>query len=93
MADSLGPLWPPEHRRWLDELGPSPGEDEYDEVLDRWLVRSPWPALSAQQAIGALWRWVERDPGHLEPEEWKLRILDFFGWTEPEALAFSDSEP
>lgn len=93
VADWLGPLWPSQHRRWLDELGPSPGEDEGDELLDRWLVRSPWPVLSTSQAIGALWRWVERDQGHLDPDETRARILQFLGWTEPEAVAFSDPEP
>ncbi len=62
VARTLGPLWPPEHRLWREELGAAPGEDEYEDVLDRWLVRSPWPSLSVPDTIGALWRWVERDP-------------------------------
>ena len=91
VGGSLGPLWPAEHRRWLDELGPVLGEDEQYEALDRWLVRSPWPALSVTEAIGALWTWVERDPGHLGPDEERTGILEFFAWTEAEAVAWSDS--
>jgi hypothetical protein len=62
IPDKLGPLWPEGHRLWLEELGPSPVEDRYDEVIDRWFVRSPLPALSAEEALGVLWRSVERDP-------------------------------
>ena len=93
VPDLLGPLWPSEHRRWLGELGPSPGEDGDDGAPDRWLVRSPWPALSADQAIGALWRWVEQDPGPLAPDEVRARILGFFALTEPEAMAWGDPPP
>jgi len=92
VAGTLGALWPPEHRLWLDELGPSPGEDEYDEVPDRWLVRSTWPSLSVDQALAALWRWVERDPYPQEDEARKARILEVFGWSESEALAFANPE-
>jgi hypothetical protein len=92
VPETLGPLWPAEHRLWLDELGPSPVEEAYDEVLDRWLVRSPWPSLSVEQTLSALWRWVERAPFPYEDEAWKARILEVFGWSESEALAFTNSE-
>jgi hypothetical protein len=92
IPDTLGPLWPEQHRLWLDELGPSPVEDAYDEVLDRWLVRSPWPALSIDQTLGALWRSVERDPFPYENEAWEARVFEVFGWSESEALAFANPE-
>ena len=92
VAADLGPLWPAEHALWLDELGPSSGEDEYDEVLDRWLVRSPWPSLSVRRTLDALWRWVERNarPSPRPPAADEPLILEFFTWTEPEAVAFAD---
>jgi hypothetical protein len=93
IPDALGPLWPAEHRLWLDELGPSPVEGSYDEVLDRWLVRSPWPSLSVDRALGVVWRWVERDPFPDEDEAWRARVLDVLGWPESEALAFANSQP
>lgn len=92
VADTLGPLWPPAHRLWLEELGPSPGDDELDQVVDRWLVRSPWPALSVQQTMAALWRWVERAPHPDADETMNFRILDVFSWSESEAVAFANSE-
>ena len=88
----LGPLWPAEHRLWLDELGPSPVEHADHEVLDRWLVRSPWPALSVDQTLGVVWRWVERDSFPHEDEVWRARILEALGWPESEALAFANPE-
>jgi hypothetical protein len=89
VAYSLGRLWPSEHRRWFDDLGPSPGEDAHDERLERWLVRSPWPSLSVGQTLNALWRWVERDaPRPRPPLAEEPRIVEFFAWTEAEAEAF-----
>src|SRR4029077_16861457 len=49
VADDLGPLWPSEHSLWEEQLGPAFGEDEYDGVLDRLLVRSPWPSLRSRR--------------------------------------------
>jgi hypothetical protein len=92
IPDTLGPLWPEEHRLWLDELGRSPVEDTYDEVLDRWLVRSPWPSLSVDQALGVVWRWVERDRFPDDDDAWRARVLEVLGWSESEALAFANSE-
>jgi hypothetical protein len=94
VAASLGPRWPTEHALWLDALGPTSGEDESDEVLDRWLVRSPWPALSVRRTLNSLWRWVERDdhPGPRPPVADEPLILEFFTWTESEAAAFADRE-
>lgn len=89
---TLGPLWPAEHRLWLDELGPSPVEDKHDGVLDRWLVRSPWPSLSVDQALGVVWRRVERDRFPDDHEAWKARVLEVLGWSESEAFAFANSE-
>ncbi len=91
VADDLGPLWPADHSLWLDELGPTPGEDEYDEVLDRWMVRSPWPSLSARRAINALWRWVDRNarPSPRPAEEDNPLIVEFFTLGEPEVLALA----
>lgn len=92
IPDTLGTLWPAEHRLWLEELGPSPVEDTDDEVLDRWLVRSPWPSLSVEQTLGAVWRWVERDPFPDEDEAWRARVLEVLGWPESEALAYANAE-
>jgi hypothetical protein len=95
VAEDLGPLWPEEHSLWLDGIGPSAGEDEHDEALDRWLVRSPWPSLSVRQTVDSLWRWVERDdrPRPPPPLEHDPLILEFFTWTESEAIAFADRDP
>ena len=92
IPDRLGDLWPAEQRLWLVELGPSPVEDMEDEVLDRWLVRSPWPSLSVDQALGVVWRWAERRPFPDEDEAWKARVVEVLGWPESEALAFANSE-
>jgi hypothetical protein len=97
-AHELGPLWPPAHSRWLDELGPTSGEDEYDEVLDRWLVRSPWPSLSVRQVVNALWRWVDpvsgsAGPGTERPEARRVAIVRFFASSEADVRAFlTDSD-
>lgn len=93
VANTLGPLWPPEHRLWREELGAAPGEDEYEDVLDRWLVRAPWPSLSVYQTLATLWRWVERSPRPQDVEVWRARVLEVFGWSETDALAFEDWEP
>ena len=95
VAASLGPMWPAEHAVWLDDLGPSAGEDEHDEVLDRWLVRSPWSSLSVRQTLAALWRWIESGapPGPRPPVADETLILEFFTWTEAEAVAFADLDP
>jgi hypothetical protein len=91
VAASLGPLWPDENSLWVDELGPSSGEDEFDEVLDRWMVRSPWPSLSVRRTLDALWRWLEWDrPFPRPPVAEEPLIREFFTWTEPEAAAFAD---
>ena len=95
VADDLGPLWPAEYSLWLDELGPAFGEDEYDEVPDRWLVRSPWPSLSVRRTINALWRWVDRTAGPTPrpPEADSPLVLEFFRLSESEVLAFvTDSD-
>ena len=91
VADHLGPLWPAEHSLWLDELGPAFGEGEYDEVLDRWLVRSPWPSLSVRRTINALWRSVDRTarPSPRPPDADNPLILEFFTLSEPEVLALT----
>jgi hypothetical protein len=91
VADDLGPLWPAEHSLWLEELGPAPAEDEYDEVLDRWLVRSPWPALSVRQATNALWRWVDRTPrpSPRPPEGDHPLIREFFALSAPDVQAWA----
>jgi hypothetical protein len=90
VGEDLGPLWPAEHRLWLEDLGPVSSEDEDDEELDRWLVRSPWPTLSVSQTMTALWRWVERDPRPRD-EAWTGRARGLLTWTEPEALVFTQS--
>ncbi len=90
----LGPLWPPEHRRWIDELDRSPGVDEDETMpLDRWLVRSPWPSLSVDEALAVLWRWAERDSAGREGDVWRARVVEALGWSESAALAFTDPEP
>ena len=90
VADDVGPLWPSEHSLWVEQLGPAFGEDEYDEVLDRWLVRSPWPSLSVRQTLNALWRWVDQaaPPTPRSPSAETPFILEFFRLSEPDALAF-----
>jgi hypothetical protein len=92
IPDRLGSVWPAEHRLWLDELGPGPLEHTHEEVLDRWLVRSPWPSLSVEQALGVMWRWVEREPFQDFGEAWRTRVLEVLRWPESEALAFADSQ-
>jgi hypothetical protein len=94
----LGPWWPAEHSRWMEELGPTSGEDEHDEVLDRWLVRSPWPSLPVRQVLDALWRCVDpvtrsADSGPPRPEVRRRAILQFFASSESDVRAFlTDSD-
>ena len=88
----LGPLWPTQHRQWCEDLGPELGEDENDEELDRWLVRSPWPALSPPQVLIVLWRWVERDPYPHERARWAVRVEEALSWDEATALGLLDAE-
>ncbi len=97
VAHDLGPLWPAAHSRWLEELGPTSGEDEYDEVLDRWLVRSPWPSLTLRQTLSALWRCVDpvtmsADPGPRRLEVRRAAILQFFTYSQSEVRAFLTDE-
>lgn len=91
VADDLGVLWPSEHSLWVEQLGPAFGEDEDDEVLDRLLVRSPWPSLSVPQTLKALWSWVEQaaPPTPRPPFAEAPFILEFFRLSEPDALAFA----
>lgn len=84
--DTLGRLWPAEHRRWLDDLGPDPGEHIPGSVPERWLVRSPWPSLSVEQTLHVLWWWVERPPFPSEDETWAARVREVLGWSESKAL-------
>jgi hypothetical protein len=93
VANKLGPLWPPDHRRWLDELGAVFGEEEDDEASDRWLVRAPWPSLTVGQTLAVLWRWVDRRPHPHDGEAWNARVLEVFAWSEAEALAIATSKP
>lgn len=95
-GDELGPLWPAEHRLWLDDLGPTDLEDEFDEVLDRWSVRSPWPRVSVAQVLNALWRRVSQTTGPRprRPEEDHPLILEFFTSSETDVMAWAaDPEP
>lgn len=78
--------WPEEHRRsvpetrelWLD-----------DTVEGRfWLVRSPWPALSARDVVSLLWRWVERDRLPHDDDRDRAETEEFFGWDEQRVLEF-----
>lgn len=92
VGSDLGPLWPTKHRQWCEDLGPELGEDECDEQLDRWLVRSPWPALSNPEALVVLWRWVERDPFPHDREQWAARVKEVLSWDEAAALRLLDAE-
>ena len=91
VADDLGPLWASEHSLWVEQLGPAFGEDEYDEVLDRWLVRSPWPSLTVPQTLNALWRWVDEaaPPTPRPPAAETPAIVGFLTLSEPDALTFA----
>jgi hypothetical protein len=91
-AHTLGPLWPAEHRAWLDELGPISFEEPAPAPRDRWLVRSPWPALSVEQALAVLWPWVERAPFPEQHGAWEARVGEVFGWSESKAVAFLASQ-
>jgi hypothetical protein len=93
VADTLGRQWPPEHRLWLEDLGAAPGEDEDDEPVDRWLVRSPWPSLSVDQTLHALWRWVDQAAGSPETHGRDARTEEFFEWTAVEVATFLGSDP
>lgn len=54
-------LWPEEHRRAVPET--RPGVSEYTADGMCWLVRSPWPSMSAQDAVRLMWEWMqERRP-------------------------------
>jgi len=92
-AQDLGPLWPTEHALRIDGLGAI--SDDQDDEGDRWVVRSPWPSLSVQQTLGALWRWVERvapaRPENREADQQSL-IRAFFTWTEAEVAALTDHD-
>jgi hypothetical protein len=73
-----------------EDLDPVVGEGEYDEVHDRWLVRSPWRPLSAGQAISTLWRWVDqqRRPVPRPLDAYRRSIVEFFALSESEVMAF-----
>ncbi|HEX4190154.1 MAG TPA: hypothetical protein VHZ06_04100 [Marmoricola sp.] len=79
----LGPLWPEQHRLWLDELGPLIEGDKDED--DCWLVRSPWPALSVPDVLSVLWRWVERDPYPTDRAEHADRIREVLAWSQERA--------
>ena len=90
VAEDLGPLWPAEHVLWLEELGAVIGEEGYDEVHDRWLVRSPLRPLSARQAVSALWRWVDQQrlPTQRPLEECRPSVVEFFSLSESAVMSF-----
>ena len=76
----LAALWPAVHHHVLADERPNRGEDG-----DRHLVRSPWPALSVDDVLDVLWRWVERDQEGLVASARRHRILEVFGWTQDAA--------
>lgn len=82
-VDDLAPLWPGEHRRSIPDFRP-----EVDWFSDKliWFVRSPWPALSVDDVLTALWFWAERDDVMPNQPAWTTRINEVFGWTETESL-------
>lgn len=81
IAGTLGPLWPAEHRLRLELAVDDEG----------WLVRSPWPSFSVDEALGLVWRWVERAPYPADDEAWEARMREVLRWSEHEALTFSAS--
>jgi hypothetical protein len=90
VAEDLGPLSPAEHVLWLEALGAVIGEEGYDAVHDRWLVRSPWRPLSARQAVSALWRWVDQQglPTPRSLAEYHPLVVEFFSLSESAVMAF-----
>jgi len=46
-------VWPEEHRRSVPETRPGHEELQLQGLL--WLVRSPWPGLSAADALSVVW--------------------------------------
>lgn len=90
VGDLRGPLWPPQLREWSDDLGAVTGE--YDDDEDRWLVQSPWPAISVPQVLTVLWRWVERDPYPQDREQWTARIREVLSWDEVAVRRLLDAE-
>ncbi len=78
----LGPLWPTGHSRSLPEFR----ADAWDTTQPIWFIRSPWPKLTVDDVLTALWPWVEQDRVTLEQPAWRARVLQAFSWTQTDAL-------
>jgi hypothetical protein len=81
VGDVIGPLWPEEHRLARQDLG-----DRDVDPDDAWLVRSPWPSMSASDVLMILWPWVEQEPYPHERGQWVRRVNEVFAWDEQHAL-------
>lgn len=79
VGDDLAPAWPTEH------LATLPDDVEPDDER-RWLVRSPWPSLTVDEAIGVVWSWVERPPVDLSDLATReARIREVLTWSDDRA--------
>lgn len=76
---SIGQQWPEAHRRSLPETRPENLEIGEDVV---WFVRSPWPSLTAAEAIDLVWSQLPRDD---DESGWPAKAREVLSW--PEALA------
>ena len=74
-------VWPEPHRRSVPETR-SDRSDEGDGLI--WLVRSPWPAVPAGEAVALMWDWVEQSTTDRPEQEYdagreRARCRDFLG--------------
>ena len=78
-------VWPEEHRAsvtetrdfWLRSMPETGGRV--------WLLRSPWPSLSLQDAINAMWRWMEKLGADHDVDTTQECAADFLAWPESKA--------
>jgi hypothetical protein len=74
----IGEHWPAEHRRSLTETRSENLAFDHDVV---WFVRSPWPSLTAAEAISLVWAHLPRE----DENAWPAVAQQILSWTEHQA--------